>query len=42
MSYAPNGRMLSPGEVYEEAPKPVKEEEWSEDLNVTLMCPDCR
>ena len=42
MSYAPDGRMLSPGEVYEEAPKPVKAEEWSEDLNVTLMCPDCR
>lgn len=42
MSFAPNGRMLSPGEVYEEERKPVKEEAWSEDLNVTLMCPDCR
>ena len=42
MSFAPNGRMLSPGEVYEEAPQPVKDEEWREDLNVTLMCPDCR
>jgi len=42
MSYAPDGRMLSPGEVYEETSKPAKAEEWSEDLNVTLMCPDCR
>jgi len=42
MSYAPDGRLLSPGEVYVEAPAPVKNDEWSDDLNVLLMCPDCR
>ncbi|KAF1947792.1 cyclin-like protein [Clathrospora elynae] len=42
MSYAPDGRLLSPGEVYEAAPAPVKDEAWQEDLNVTLICPDCR
>ncbi|KAH7380082.1 transcription initiation factor-like protein iib [Pyrenochaeta sp. MPI-SDFR-AT-0127] len=40
--YAPDGRKLSPGEVYEDAPAPVKDDEWHDDLNVTLMCPDCR
>jgi len=41
-NYAPDGRMLSPGEVYE-APALTREEKaWSEDLNVTLMCPDCQ
>ena len=42
MSYAPDGRLLSPGEVYEEAPAPVKDEEWQDDLNVLMICPDCR
>jgi transcription initiation factor TFIIB len=42
MSYAPDGRLLSPGEVYEAAPAPVKDEEWQEDLNVALICPDCK
>jgi transcription initiation factor TFIIB len=41
--YAPDGRMLSPGEVYEGGNEPAKEDEvWTENLNVTLMCPDCR
>jgi transcription initiation factor TFIIB len=34
--------MLSPGEVYEEAAVVKKEEAWTEDLNVILMCPDCQ
>ena len=42
MSYAPDGRLLSPGEVYEAAPVQVKEDEWQEDLNVALICPDCK
>jgi hypothetical protein len=42
MSFAPNGRLLSPGEVYEAPAVPKTDEEWREDLNVTLMCPDCR
>jgi transcription initiation factor TFIIB len=42
MSYAPDGRLLSPGEVYEAAPAPVKEDEWQEDLNVAMICPDCK
>ncbi|KAF2033693.1 cyclin-like protein [Setomelanomma holmii] len=42
MSYAPDGRLLSPGEVYEAPVVPREEEEWREDLNVTMMCPDCR
>jgi transcription initiation factor TFIIB len=42
MSYAPDGRLLSPGEVYEAAPAPVVNEEWQEDLNVIFMCPDCQ
>jgi len=42
MSYAPDGRLLSPGEVYEAAPAPVKDDEWQEDLNVALICPDCK
>ncbi|KAE8827063.1 hypothetical protein CFE70_009725 [Pyrenophora teres f. teres 0-1] len=42
MSYAPDGRLLSPGEVYEAAPVPVKDDEWQEDLNVALICPDCK
>jgi len=42
MSYAPDGRLLSPGEVYEEVEQPKKDEEWREDLNITMMCPDCR
>jgi transcription initiation factor TFIIB len=41
-SFAPDGRMLSPGEVYEEYQAEPQKEEWQEDLNVTLMCPDCR
>ncbi|KAF2712297.1 transcription initiation factor-like protein iib [Pleomassaria siparia CBS 279.74] len=42
MAYAPDGRVLSPGEVYEETAEQVKAQEWTEDLNVTLMCPDCK
>lgn len=42
MSYAPDGRLLSPGEVWEEVEQKKEDEEWREDLNVTLMCPDCR
>ncbi|KAH5089998.1 hypothetical protein HBI73_128660 [Parastagonospora nodorum] len=42
MSFAPDGRLLSPGEVYEAPSLTKEEEEWREDLNVTMMCPDCR
>ncbi|KAF2496634.1 transcription initiation factor-like protein iib [Lophium mytilinum] len=42
MSVAPDGRVLSPGEVYTESVQPDRPQEWQEDLNVTLMCPDCR
>lgn len=42
MSYAPDGRRLSPGEVLEEAPVQQVSQDWVEDLNVILMCPDCR
>lgn len=41
-AYAPDGRMLSPGEVYEEVAAPMQEQEWREDLNVIFMCPDCK
>jgi transcription initiation factor TFIIB len=41
MSFAPDGRQLSPGEVYE-APLTKEQEEWREDLNVSLICPDCQ
>ncbi|PSN66812.1 cyclin-like protein [Corynespora cassiicola Philippines] len=42
MAYAPDGRLLSPGEVYEETSVQQQEKEWQEDLNITFMCPDCR
>jgi hypothetical protein len=42
MSFAPDGRLLSPGEVYEAPTISKEEEEWREDLNVTLICPDCK
>ncbi|KAF2016316.1 cyclin-like protein [Aaosphaeria arxii CBS 175.79] len=47
MAYAPgfaaDGRQLSPGEVIvEETPRQPQEEEWREDLNVLMICPDCR
>ncbi|CAO2647892.1 Nn.00g088140.m01.CDS01 [Neocucurbitaria sp. VM-36] len=42
MAYAPDGRQLSPGEVLEEYSAPHKDPEWQEDLNVILMCPDCK
>jgi len=42
MSFAPDGRQLSPGEVYEAPTVSKEEEEWREDLNVTLICPDCK
>ncbi|KAF2263722.1 cyclin-like protein [Lojkania enalia] len=42
MAFAPDGRVLSPGEVYEEVVDQPVAQEWTEDLNVTLMCPDCK
>lgn len=42
MALAPDGRQLSPGEVYEEAIGPAEEPEWKADLNVSLICPDCQ
>jgi transcription initiation factor TFIIB len=42
MSTAPDGRILSPGEVYTESAEPARPQEWEEDLNVSLICPDCR
>jgi transcription initiation factor TFIIB len=42
MAYAPDGRVLSPGEVYEEIMHQQAPEEWAEDLNNKLICPDCR
>lgn len=39
MAYAPDGRLLSPGEVYEEVVQEPQEQEWREDLNVIFMCP---
>jgi transcription initiation factor TFIIB len=41
-NYAPDGRMLSPGEVYEETVQQPQAQEWTEDLNVIFMCPDCQ
>ena len=38
-SFAPDGRMLSPGEVYEAPAQKPQDEEWREDLNVIFMCP---
>lgn len=35
-------QVLSPGAIPEPAPQPLKQEGWQENLNVTLMCPDCR
>jgi len=37
----PESRVLSPGEVPEEIEKP-REEEWAENLNVHLVCPECK
>lgn len=34
-------RVLSPGEIFLE-PEVQKEEAWSQDLNIKLVCPDCR
>lgn len=42
MALAPDGRVLSPGEVYEEQVVEPQKEEWTEDLNVLFMCPDCK
>ncbi|OCK82763.1 cyclin-like protein [Lepidopterella palustris CBS 459.81] len=42
MTTTPQGRMLSPGEVYIETNEPAKPVEWQEDRNAILMCPDCR
>lgn len=44
MAYAlaPDGRQLSPGEVYEPEVEQQRQQEWTEDLNVALECPDCR
>jgi transcription initiation factor TFIIB len=40
---APDGRVLSPGEVYEEVvDAQPQQQEWQEDLNVLFMCPDCK
>jgi len=40
---APDGRVLSPGEVYEEVTqKPQGEDEWVQNLNVKVICPDCQ
>jgi transcription initiation factor TFIIB len=40
---APDGRILSPGEVYEPEVEQVQQnQDWQEDLNVLFMCPDCR
>jgi transcription initiation factor TFIIB len=41
MAYAPDGRLLSPGEVWEAPSQERPEEQWSEDLNELLICPDC-
>ncbi|KAF2747347.1 transcription initiation factor-like protein iib [Sporormia fimetaria CBS 119925] len=41
-NYAPDGRQLSPGEVFEEVKPQIGAQEWREDLSVTLICPDCR
>lgn len=32
----------SPGAIIESLPPPTRQEEWRENLNVRLMCPDCR
>lgn len=42
MSYAPDGRRLSPGEVIIDEPTVKTDEEWREQLDVILMCPDCK
>jgi len=43
MSFAPNGRILSPGEVAEdEVPQIQKPQEWRQDLNVKMICKECR
>ncbi|KAF2871881.1 cyclin-like protein [Massariosphaeria phaeospora] len=43
MSYAPDGRLLSPGEVYEgPSAETEQDDEWRQDLNVIMMCPDCK
>ncbi|KAF2843177.1 cyclin-like protein [Patellaria atrata CBS 101060] len=41
MTAVQNGRVLSPGEVITEVVAPV-EQEWQENLNIHLICPDCR
>lgn len=43
MTVAPNGRVLSPGEVIEDdVPQPAQPQEWRQDLNVKLICHECR
>ncbi|KAF1812823.1 cyclin-like protein [Eremomyces bilateralis CBS 781.70] len=37
----PPQRILSPGEVLPEAAAP-QEEKWRENLNITMMCPECK
>ena len=34
--------VLSPGEIPDIAPAPVENEEWRENLNVRMICPDCK
>ncbi|KAF2114646.1 cyclin-like protein [Lophiotrema nucula] len=42
MAYDPWGRQLSPGEQWEHVKAAEEEKEWQEDLNIILICPDCR
>ncbi len=43
MASSSNERILSPGEVIEDGPvEPEKEAEWQENLNIRLICPECK
>jgi transcription initiation factor TFIIB len=40
--YVDTERVLSPGEVVEATPTAAEPQVWSENLNITLMCKECR
>jgi transcription initiation factor TFIIB len=43
MATAPDGRVLSPGEVYTDSSlEPTSPQSWHDDLGILLICPDCR
>ena len=42
LGFAPDGRRLSPGEVFVTETEPPKPEVWRKDLSIELICPNCQ